>query len=109
MNENLSFSVFTADIVSLLLLGTLYLSNWQRMNHDRDIRIVARMMAITAVSNVADCCVFYLDGSATRCCGSWCSSAARGSFWKCVDRLYMGRVPINAPEHSLRPRTQKNL
>ena len=60
MNENLSFSVFTADIVSLLLLGTLYLSNWQRMNHDRDIR----MMAITAVSNVADCCVFYLDGSA---------------------------------------------
>lgn len=64
MNENLSFSVFTADIVSLLLLGTLYLSNWQRMSHDRDIRIVARMMAITAVSNVADCCVFYLDGSA---------------------------------------------
>ena len=70
MNENLSFSVFTADIVSLLLLGTLYLSNWQRMSHDRDIRIVARMMAITAVSNVADCC------------GSWCSSAARGSFWE---------------------------
>lgn len=64
MNENLSFSVFTANIVSLLLLGTLYLSNWQRMSHDRDIRIVARMMAITAVSNVADCCVFYLDGSA---------------------------------------------
>lgn len=64
MNENLSFSVFTANIVSLLLLGTLYLSNRQRMSHDRDIRIVARMMAITAVSNVADCCVFYLDGSA---------------------------------------------
>ena len=64
MNANLSFSVFTANIVSLLLLGTLYLSNRQRMSHDRDIRIVARMMAITAISNVADCCVFYLDGSA---------------------------------------------
>ena len=65
MNENLSFSVFTADIVSLLLLGTLYLSNWQRMSHDRDIRIVARMMAITAVSNVADCCVFICENGGT--------------------------------------------
>lgn len=82
MNENLSFSVFTADIVSLLLLGTLYLSNWQRMSHDRDIRIVARMMAITAVSNVADCCVFIWTAAPARCCGSWCSSAARGSFWE---------------------------
>ena len=64
MNTDLSFSVFTANIVSLLLLGTLYLSNMQRISRDRDMRIVLRMMVITAVSNVADCCVFYLDGSA---------------------------------------------
>ena len=63
MNMNLSFSVFTANIVSLLLLGTLYLSNRQRMSDDKDMRIVLRMMGITAVSNIADCCVFYLDGS----------------------------------------------
>lgn len=63
MNTNLSFSVFTANIISLLLLGTLYFSNKQRMSNDRDMRIVLRLMAITAVSNVADCLVFYLDGS----------------------------------------------
>lgn len=63
MNVNLSFSVFTANLVSLLLLGTLYLSNRQRVSHDKDIKILLKMMAITAVSNVADCCVFYLDGS----------------------------------------------
>lgn len=63
MNMNLSFSVLTANIISLLLLGTLYLSNRQRVSNDRDMRIVLRMMGITAVSNVADCCVFYLDGS----------------------------------------------
>ena len=49
--------------ISLLLLGTLYLSNRQKMNHDREMQIVLQMMAITAVSNVADCCVYYLDGS----------------------------------------------
>ena len=63
MNMNLSFSVLTSNIISLLLIGTLYLSNRQRMNHDRDMRIVQRMMAITAVSNIADCCVFYLNGA----------------------------------------------
>ena len=63
MNTNLSFSVFTANIISLLLIGTLYLSNRQRMSNESDMRIILRMMAITAVSNVADCLVFYLDGS----------------------------------------------
>lgn len=63
MNTNLSFSVFTANIISLLLICTLYLSNRQRINYDRDMRIVLKMMIITAVSNVADCFVFYLDGS----------------------------------------------
>lgn len=64
MNTNLSFSVFTANIISLLLLGTMYFSNRQRMNTDRDMRLVSRMMFITAVSNVADILVFYLDSSA---------------------------------------------
>lgn len=63
MNTNLSFSVFTANIISLLLICTLYLSNRQRIGYNRDIKIVLRMMAITATSNVADCLVFYLDGS----------------------------------------------
>lgn len=64
MNTNLSFSVLTANIVSLLLLGTLYCSNRQRMRHGRDMQLVLRMMWITAISNVADCCVFYLDSTA---------------------------------------------
>ena len=64
VNMNLSFSVFTANIVSLLLLGTLYFSNRQRMNNSREMRIVLQMMKITAISNVADCCVFYLNSSA---------------------------------------------
>lgn len=64
MNINLSFSVFTANIVSLLLLGTLYFSNRQRMSNDKDMRIVVQMMGITAISNIADCCVFYLNSSA---------------------------------------------
>ncbi len=63
MNTNLSFSVFTSNIISLLLIATLYLSNRQRMNHGKDMQIVLRMMGITAVSNVADCCVYYLAGS----------------------------------------------
>ena len=63
MNTDLPFSVLTANVISLLLLGTLYLSNRQKMNHDREMQIVLQMMAITAVSNVADCCVYYLDGS----------------------------------------------
>lgn len=63
MNTNLSFSVLTANVISLLLLGTLYFSNRQRMENDKDMRIVLRMMIITALSNVADCCVFYFNGN----------------------------------------------
>ncbi|MGO5542041.1 GGDEF domain-containing protein [Blautia sp. HCP3S3_H10_1] len=63
MNTDLSFSVLTANVISLLLIGTLYLSNRQRMSQDKDMRIVLQMMGITAISNVTDCCVFYLDGS----------------------------------------------
>ena len=49
MNPNLPFSVLTANIISLLL-GTLYLSNRQKTSYDKDMRIVLRMMGITAVS-----------------------------------------------------------
>ena len=60
MNTNLSFSVLTANMISLLLIGTLYFSNRQRMNNDRDMQIILRMMGITVISNVADCCVSIL-------------------------------------------------
>ena len=63
MNADLPFSVLTSNIISLLLLGTLYLSNRQRTNHDQEMPILLRMMGITALSNVADCCVYYLNGS----------------------------------------------
>lgn len=63
MNTGLSFSVLTANVISLMLLGTLYFSNKQRMSHDRDMKFVIRMMIITAISNVADCGVYYFDGS----------------------------------------------
>lgn len=86
MNADLSFSVLTSNFISLLLLGTLYLSNRQRMSRDKEMQIVLQMMGITAISNVADCCVYYLNGSAgglLRCIvylsGSW---------------LYLGNVLI---------------
>ena len=86
MNTNLPFSVLTANIISLLLLGTLYFSNRQKMSHDRENRIILQMMAITAISNVADCCVYYLSGST-------------GLIWKGIvflsgSWLYLGNVLI---------------
>ena len=63
MNTDLPFSVLTANVISLLLLGTLYLSNRQKTSYDKDMRIVLQLMRITAISNVADCCVYYLDAS----------------------------------------------
>lgn len=63
LNADLPFSVLTSNIISLLLLGTLYLSNRQRINRDEEMQILLQMMGITALSNVADCCVYYLDSS----------------------------------------------
>lgn len=63
MNANLPFSVLTANFLSLMLLSTLYFSNKQRMSNEKDIRIVLNMMIITAISNVADCCVYYCNSS----------------------------------------------
>ena len=53
MDINISLLMMTADIISLMLLGTLYFSNKQRMSHDRDMVFIMRMMTITAISNVA--------------------------------------------------------
>ena len=40
MDMNLSFSVLTADIISILLIGTLYLANRQKAEYDRDMRLL---------------------------------------------------------------------
>lgn len=64
MNLDLPFSVLTANLISPLLLGTLYFSNRQRMRNSREMQIIQHMMEITALSNLADVCVYYLDSGA---------------------------------------------
>lgn len=86
MIANLSISVLTANIISLLLLSTLYFANRQRMGSDKDMKIVMQMMGITAVSNIADCCVYYLDG--TSCIFSQIILLLSGSW------LFLGNVLI---------------
>ena len=63
MNMNLSFSVLTADIISILLIGTLYLANRQKAEYDRDMRLLQQMMVTIGIANISDCCVYYLAGS----------------------------------------------
>lgn len=63
MNMNLSFSVLTANIISILLIGTLYLANRQKAEYDRDMRLLQQMMVTIGIANVSDCCVYYLAGS----------------------------------------------
>ena len=53
MDINISYLMVTADIISLMLLGTLYFCNKQCMSDDRDMEFIMRMMTITAISNVA--------------------------------------------------------
>ena len=60
---NLSFSVLTANIISILLIGTLYLANRQKAEYDRDMRLLQQMMVIIGIANISDCCVYYLAGS----------------------------------------------
>ena len=60
---NLSFSVLTADIISILLIGTLYLANRQKAEYDRDMRLLQQMMVTIGIANISDCCVYYLAGS----------------------------------------------
>ena len=63
MDMNLSFSVLTANIISILLIGTLYLANRQKAEYDRDMRLLQQMMVIIGIANISDCCVYYLAGS----------------------------------------------
>ena len=60
---NLSFSVLTANIISILLIGTLYLANRQKAEYDRDMRLLQQMMTTIGIANISDCCVYYLAGS----------------------------------------------
>lgn len=63
MDMNLSFSVLTANIISILLIGTLYLANRQKAEYDRDMRLLQQMMVTIGIASISDCCVYYLAGS----------------------------------------------
>ena len=63
MDMNLSFSVLTANIISILLIGTLYLANRQKAEYDRDMRLLQQIMVTIGIANISDCCVYYLAGS----------------------------------------------
>lgn len=63
MDMNLSFSVLTANIISILLIGMLYLANRQKVEYDRDMRLLQQMMVTIGIANISDCCVYYLAGS----------------------------------------------
>ena len=63
MDMNLSFFVLTANIISILLIGTLYLANRQKAEYDRDMRLLQQMMVTIGIANISDCCVYYLAGS----------------------------------------------
>ena len=60
MYMNLSFSVLTANIISILLIGTLYLANRQKAEYDRDMRLLQQIMVTIGIANISDCCVYYL-------------------------------------------------
>ena len=63
MDMNISLSVLTANIISILLIGTLYLANRQKAEYDRDMRLLQQMMVTIGIANISDCCVYYLAGS----------------------------------------------
>ena len=63
MDMNISLSVLTADITSILLIGTLHLANRQKAEYDRDMRLLQQMMVTIGIANISDCCVYYLAGS----------------------------------------------
>ena len=63
MDMNLSFSVLTANIISILLIGTLYLANRQKAEYDRDMRLLQQIMVTIGIANISDSCVYYLAGS----------------------------------------------
>lgn len=63
MDMSLSFSVLTANIISILLIGTLYFANRQKAIYNREMRLLQQMMVIIGIANISDCCVYYLTSS----------------------------------------------
>ena len=110
MDINISFLMMTADIISLMLLGTLYFSNKQRMSYDRDMEFIMRMMAITAISNVAGIVFHYFNlNSGLAPPDSGISLRYMALFGDCSFWLYMGEVPRNSHEYSIYSCTKKNI
>lgn len=86
MDMNLSFSVLTADIISILLIGTLYLANRQKAEYDRDMRLLQQMMVTIGIANISDSCVYYLAGSSNIVIKVWVFLSGSG--------LFLGNVMI---------------
>lgn len=86
MDMNLSFSVLTANIISILLIGTLYLANRQKAEYDRDMRLLQQMMVTIGIANISDCCVYYLAGSSNIVIKVWVFLSGSG--------LFLGNVMI---------------
>ena len=70
MDMNLSFSVLTANIISILLIGTLYLANRQKAEYDRDMRLLQQMMVTIGIASL--------------------SERIRALFRKCNDWIFVG-------------------
>ena len=62
MTMHVAYSALTANILSIMLIVTLYLSNRHRMDHDADMKNITRMMGIAFFSNVADTVVSLFSG-----------------------------------------------
>lgn len=62
MTMHVAYSALTANILSIMLIVTLYLSNRHRMHHDADMKNITRMMGIAFFSNVADTVVSLFSG-----------------------------------------------
>ena len=62
MTMHVAYSALTANILSIMLIFTLYLSNRHRMHHDADMKNITRMMGIAFFSNVADTLVSLFSG-----------------------------------------------
>ena len=59
---HVAYSALTANILSIMLIVTLYLSNRHRMHYDADMKNITRMMGIAFYSNVADTVVSLFSG-----------------------------------------------
>lgn len=91
MDMNLSFSVLTANIISILLIGTLYLANRQKAEYDRDMRLLQQMMVTIGIASISDCCVYYLAGSSNIVIQSFgLFERIRALFRKCNDWIFVG-------------------